>query len=140
MGLAARLLIALGVACFLLGAYLLWNSLSVGGDSLEATGEVVSYRETRDGDATLYRPRVRFETAAGDIVTFHGQLATPARRFAVGAKVPIIYPAANPQAARIATFADNWLGVVAAFVVGALAYVAGLFIRRAARRAPGGGA
>ena len=80
MGLAARLLIALGVACFLLGAYLLWNSLSVGGDSLEATGEVVSYRETRDGDATLYRPRVRFETAAGDIVTFHGQLATPACR------------------------------------------------------------
>ena len=133
MGLAARLLIALGAACFLLGVYLLYNALGAG-DTLRVTGEVVSYRETRDGDTTLYRPRVRFETPTGDIVTFHGQLATPTQRFAIGASVPVIYPVANPQGARIATFADNWLGMTAAFAIGGLAFIAGIFIRRAARR------
>jgi len=130
MGLAARLLMALGVVCLLLGAYLLSQS-SVLGNTLEATGTFAGYREIGAGDELRYRPRVRFETATGDIVTFEGQLATSAQRFAPGEKIPVVYPRTDPQKARIALFTDNLLAPIAAGVVGLLALVGGVFIRRA---------
>jgi hypothetical protein len=129
MGLAARLLLALGVVCLLLGAYLLSQSMSFG-DTLRATGTVAGHREVRDGDEIRYRPRVRFTTPDGDIVTFEGQLASSSQRFAVGDQVPVIYPRADPQKGRVALFADNWLGPIAALVVGLLALVGGIFVRR----------
>ena len=96
MGLAARLLLALGVVCLLLGAYLLSQSLSFSGDTVRATGTVVGYREVRDGDELRYRPRMRFETATGDIVTVEGQLATTSQAFCRSAQqVPVVYPRAS---------------------------------------------
>ena len=77
--LAARLLMALGVGCLLLGAYLAWQTLSFARDAVRTTGEVVSYHEIRDGDEVRYRPRVRFRTATGEIVTTSGQLAAGAQ-------------------------------------------------------------
>ena len=63
LDLTARLLMALGVGCLLLGAYLAWQTLSFARDAVRTTGEVVSYHETRDGDELRYRPRVRLRTA-----------------------------------------------------------------------------
>lgn len=134
MGIAARLLLALGAACLLLGAYLATKTLDLDATAQRATGTVVRYMESRDGDAAVYRPMVRFTTPRGDIVTFAGQLSTGSRRFEIGAQVPVVYPTAMPQQARVSTFTDNWLGVTAAGVVGLLALVAGVFIRRASRR------
>jgi hypothetical protein len=48
----------------LLGGYLAWQTLSFAQDAERATGEVVGYHETRDGDDTRYRPRVRFAPPA----------------------------------------------------------------------------
>ncbi len=129
MGLAARLLLALGVVCLLLGAYLLSQSMSFE-DTLRTTGSVTGYREVRDGDEVRYRPRVRFTTPDGDIVSFEGQLATSSQRFAVGEQVPVMYPRADPQKGRVALFADNWLGPIAAGGVGLFALIAGIFVRR----------
>ncbi len=129
MGLAARLLLALGVVCLLLGAYLLSQSMSFG-DTLRANGSVTGYREVRDGDEVRYRPRVRFTTPDGDIVSFEGQLATSSQRFAVGEQVPVVYPRTDPQKGRVALFADNWLGPIAAGGVGLIALIAGIFVRR----------
>ncbi len=134
MGLAARLLLALGVVCLLLGAYLLSQSLSFG-DTLRATGTVTGHREVRDGGEVRYRPRVRFNTASGDIVTFEGQLATAAQRFAEGEQLPVVYPRAEPQKARVALFTDNWLGPIAALVVGLLSLCGGILVRRNVLRA-----
>jgi len=50
LDLSARLLFALGVGCLLLGGYLAWQTLSFAQDAERATGEVVGYHETRDGD------------------------------------------------------------------------------------------
>ena len=133
MGLAARLLLALGVVCLLLGAYLLSQTAAFG-DNLHATGTLSGYREVRDGDALRYRPRVRFETASGDIVTFEGQLATTTQRFAAGERIPVVYPRAEPQKARVALFTDNWLGPIVAGVVGLVALIGGVFVRRAMSR------
>ncbi len=129
MGLAARLLLALGVVCLLLGAYLLSQSMSFE-DTLRTNGSVTGYREVRDGDEVRYRPRVRFTTPDGDIVSFEGQLATSSQRFAVGEQVPVVYPRADPQKGRVALFADNWLGPIAAGGVGLIALIAGIFVRR----------
>lgn len=134
MSLAARLLLALGVSCGLLGVYLTYQAQTFLQDSARATGEVVSYREVRDGDTTRYRPRFRFTTANGSIVSVEGQLATTAERFAIGEKIPIVYPLANPQQARVALFVDNWLGPTVSLGVGAIAFLGGMFIRRAAKR------
>ncbi|HET9862494.1 MAG TPA: DUF3592 domain-containing protein [Steroidobacteraceae bacterium] len=134
LDLAARLLFALGVGCLLLGVYLSWQTLDFARDAARATGEVVGYHETRDGDDTRYRPRVRFTTANGDIITIGGQLAADSRRFPVGEKVPVVYKLSKPTEARIALFTDNWLGACIAAVVGIVGLAGGLLVRRAVRR------
>jgi hypothetical protein len=134
MGIAARLLLALGAVCLLLGAYLATKTLDFNENAQRATGTVVRYMETRDGDATIYRPMVRFTTPQGDIVTFAGQLSTGSKRFEVGTQVPVVYPFGMAQQARISTFTDNWLGATLAGVIGVVALIAGVFIRRAVRR------
>ncbi len=134
MALSARLLLALGVSCGLLGIYLVHQAQTFLEDSVRTTGEVVSYREVRDGDTVRYRPKFRFKTDNGSIVAVEGQLATTTERFAIGAQIPIVYPVSNPQKARVALFVDNWLGPSVSLGVGVLAFLGGMFIRRAAKR------
>jgi len=134
MGIAARLLLALGAVCLLLGVYLANQTLEFTGNAVQATGQVVRYLESREGDKTLYRPMVRFTTSGGDIVTIAGQLSSGSKRFEIGAEVPVVYPFGLPMQARLSTFTDNWLGATIAGVVGLVALVAGIFIRRAVKR------
>jgi hypothetical protein len=134
LGLAARLLLALGIGCIVLGLYLLWQTQIFDSNAVRVTGTVVSSREVTDGDQPRYRPRVRFTAPNGDIITFDGQMSTTTKRFADGAPVPVVYPAESPMKARIDSFADNWLGICIAGIVGLVAIVAGVLIRRSMRR------
>lgn len=134
LDLAARLLLALGIGCLLLAAFLAWRTLSFTSDTRTATGEVVSYHEVRDGDTTRYRPRVRFKTATGEIVTINGQLSTTSKRFEIGTQVPMVYKVADPMQARVALFVDNWLGPAIAAVVGLVGLAGGFLVRRSVRR------
>jgi len=134
LDLSARLLLALGVGCLLLGGYLAWNTLSFGRDGARVMGEVVGYHETRDGDETRYRPRIRFRTATGEIVTVAGQLAAATQRFAVGTPVPMIYKVSKPTEARVGLFVDNWLGACIAVVIGLAGAAGGFLVRRSVRR------
>ena len=132
--LAARLLLALGVGCLLLAAYLSWLTLSFQSDAARATGSVVSYREITDGTEKRYAPRVRYKTATGEIITIDGQFATTSKRFAVGDTVPLNYKIAKPTEARIALFTDNWLGPCIATIIGLLGLAGGLLVRKQTRR------
>jgi hypothetical protein len=134
LDLAARLLLALGVGCLLLAAFLAWRTLSFTSDTRTATGEVVSYHKVRDGDTTRYRPRVRFKTATGEIVTINGQLASTSKRFEIGAQVPMVYKVGDPMQARVALFFDNWLGPSIATVIGLAGLAGGFLVRRSVRR------
>jgi len=134
LDLAARLLMALGIGCLLLAGYLSWQTLSFARDTARATGEVVSYHEIRDGDDVRFRPRVRFRTADGDIITVGGQVSAASQRFAIGTQVPMVYKIAKPTEARIALFIDNWLGACVALLVGAVGIAGGWLVRRAVRR------
>jgi hypothetical protein len=132
---SARLLFALGLVCLLLGGWLGWQTLSYARDAIPVTGEVVSYQEVRDGGNTSYRPRIRFVTVTGSIVTFSGQLAWTSQRFAVGTRLPVMYQAEDPMKARLARFTDNWLGPAVSVVIGLVALAAGVLFRRQSRRA-----
>jgi hypothetical protein len=134
LDLAARLLLALGAGCLMLAAWLAWQTLSFARDAQRVSGEVVSYQEVRTDGELRYRPRVRFTTATGEIVTIGGQLATGTRRLPVGSRVPVIYKVSRPTDARVALFTDNWLGPVVAIVVGLVGVAGGLLVRRAIRR------
>jgi len=134
LDLTARLLFALGIGCLLLGIYLAWQTVSFAKDAARTTGEVVSYHEIRDGNETRYRPRVRFRTATGDIVTISGQTPATSRRFEVGTQLPVVYKLAKPTDARLATFTDSWLGACIAAVIGLLGAAGGYLVRRGVRR------
>jgi len=134
LDLAARLLLALGVGCLLLAGYLAWHTLAFSSGTESATGEVVSYREIRDGDKTRLRPRIKFKTMSGEIVTVEGQFFTGTQRFAIGEKVPMVYRAAKPNEARVALFMDNWLGPCIAVFVGFTGLAGGFLVRRSVRR------
>jgi hypothetical protein len=134
LDLAARLLLALGVGCLLLAGYLSWRTLSFSAGTGRATGEVVSYREIADGKDTRYRPRIRFKTVTGEIVTVEGQFFTGTRRFAIGEKIPMLYRPEKPNEARVALFVDNWIGPCIAAVVGLAGLAGGFLVRRSLRR------
>ena len=134
LDLAARLQLALGMGCLLLAAYLSWTTLDFARDALRTTGEVVSQFETHEDGKTKYRPRVRFRTEDGDIVTISGQLATDSPRFAVGEQVPVVYRAAQPTEGRISRFTDNWLGPSLAALIGVVGMAGGFLVRRSVRR------
>lgn len=134
LDLAARLLLALGVGCLLLAGYLSWRSLAFSADTERATGEVVSYREIRDGDDTRLRPRIRFKTVTGEIISVEGQFFTTRQRFAIGDQVPMLYRAQKPNEARVALFVDNWIGPCIAAAIGLTGLAGGLLVRRSVRR------
>ena len=134
LDLAARLLLALGVGCLLLAGYLSWRTLSFSAGTGRATGEVVSYREIPDGKDTRYRPRIRFKTVTGEIVTVEGQFFTGTRRFAIGEKIPMLYRPEKPNEARVALFVDNWIGPCIATLVGLAGLAGGFLVRRSIRR------
>jgi hypothetical protein len=134
LDLAARLLMALGVGCLLLGVWLAWQTLSFAQDAQRTTGEIVAYQESKDGAETKYRPRVRFRTQNGDIITVTGQLAATAKRFPEGTQVPVVYKSTKPTEARIALFTDNWLGATIAVVIGLVGMAGGFLVRRGVRR------
>jgi hypothetical protein len=136
VGLAARVLLALGLVCLLLGGYLAWQSMSFASTAVATTGTVVSYFEHEVDGRTRHRPRIRFTTENGDIYTVAGQMDYASQRIPVGAQVPVQYQAAEPMKIRIATFFDNWLGAAIATAVGAVAMVGGLLVRRSLKRAP----
>jgi hypothetical protein len=134
LDLAARLLMALGVGCLLLGAWLAWNNLTFEREGVRTTAEVVSYFEVPDGDQVKYLPRVRFKTEGGDIISAGTQLKTDTRRFEIGTKVPVVYQRADPMKVRITLFTDNWLGASIAVVIGIAGVAGGLLVRRSVRR------
>jgi hypothetical protein len=136
VGLAARLLLALGLVCLLLGGWLAWQTTSFASTAISTTGRVVSYNETVEDGKPMYRPRVRYETHRGEINTVVGQMAYTSQRIPVGGTVPVMYQENDTMKMRVATFFDSWLGACVAAAIGVICFIGGIFVRRSLRRAP----
>jgi len=136
VGLSARLLLALGLVCLLLGGYLAWQSAGFASTAVTTTGRVVSYFEHDVDGKKRYRPRVRYTTESGDINTVAGQMDYTSQRIPVGSEVPVQYQVDEPMKIRIATFFDNWLGASIAAGIGLVSMVGGILVRRSLKRAP----
>ena len=70
----------------------------------------------RDVERVSYTPVVRFTTAEGREIEFHG-MGGSAMSFETGQRVAVIYDAGNPIRARIVSFLDPWLPSIVAFAV-----------------------
>ncbi len=70
-----------------------------------AEGEVVQLLQVSGGRA---RPIVSFATGSGDRIRFTAMGRTADRQYRIGERVPVIYPIADPAAARIDSPALRW--------------------------------
>ena len=136
VGLAARLLIALGIGCLLLGGYLVWQTTSFASTAVRTTGTVVGYHEITEDGNTRFRPRIRYRTHRGEINTAAGQMAYTSKRLPEGSEVPVMYQEADTTRMRLATFFDNWLGASLAAAIGLFTLGGGILVRRSLQRAP----
>ena len=124
-------LLGLAAASLVLALWLARGTLAFTPGVARAEGRIVTHRSApAQGGGRVYTPIVAFTSADGRPQVFAGQLSAGAPRFAAGATVPVVYPAADPTRARIDLFVDNWLGPLAALLVGAATLAAGLLLRR----------
>ena len=68
-------------------------------------GEVVQLETTAEGKS---RPVVGFKTNNGDLIRFRPSARDTTASYKVGDRVPLLYPAADPAAARIESPARRW--------------------------------
>jgi hypothetical protein len=121
---------ALTLLSALFEAVIPWQQTPWGG--LEAQGRIVAHRTSRN-DVDLVYPTVVFTTAA-DEYRFEETRQFRAADYPVGGAVTVLYPAADPGAARIGSYSELSFYAAAAVVVAAIA-AAGLFRALRPRRA-----
>jgi hypothetical protein len=136
-------------AALVIGVAALWNTVELYGGGTRVEGTVLEVRETRrteqeevtrpDGreyrrnvERESYAPVVRFTTAEGREIEFHGP-GGGGTAFARGDRVTVVYDPANPIRARIVSFLDLWLPSVVAFGV-AILFGGSVWLSRWSRR------
>jgi len=104
-------LIGIGLAALVFGAFLALNTRTFLSRSLEAQGDVVALEErTRiRSPHALIHPVVAFKTLSGRSVRFTSPSGSFPPESAVGDRVAVLYQAEQPEAARIRSFSSLWL-------------------------------
>ncbi|HZR36040.1 MAG TPA: DUF3592 domain-containing protein [Nevskia sp.] len=100
-----------------------------------ASGEVVELVPHRSSDSTTYAPAVRFVAADGQTIRFVASFSSSPPAFAVGERVDVLYPAGQPDQAKINAFFSLWGGAVILGGIGAVFLAVGLALQLAARLA-----
>jgi hypothetical protein len=73
-------------------------------------------RRHRDVERTMFAPVVRFTTADGRTIEFHGRAGSETT-YATGDRVPLVYDPTRPINAHILSFIDLWLPAAVAWGV-----------------------
>jgi hypothetical protein len=82
------------------------------------------------GGGILYRPRLRFRTREGQIVLVLSRRGSDDVEFEAGKAVPVIYRAADPQSATIATVWRIYTVAIWLAFLGTVSFDVGLVLRR----------
>jgi hypothetical protein len=94
-------------------------------------GEVVQLETTAEGES---RPVVGFKTNSGDLIRFRPTGRDNTASYKVGDRVPLLYPAADPGAARIDSPARRWARSVYAGVGSVILMALGAYLAWYARQ------
>ena len=97
---------------------------------VQADGEVVEMVTSADGKP---RPVVRFKTNTGDLIRFRPTGPAANRSYTVGEQVRLLYPAADPSAARIDSPAVRWARSVYAGIGSVILMAVGAYVAWYAR-------
>jgi len=103
--------------------------------SLRATATVTeNVAEMVPGHGVLYSPRLRFRTQTGSLIQVVIPDKTDAIEFPAGTVLPVLYPAANPAQAHLATVWRLYATAILLAVLGVVLFDAGLILRILLRR------
>lgn len=143
----------ISVSALLIGVFVLGGAIDLLASGGRAQGTVMEIRESRsvvteevttpagrqvrrDVERISLAPIVRFTTAEGREIEFHGRGGS-GTSFKTGEVVDVVYDRSQPGRARIVSFVDLWLPAAVAFAV-SLAFGAAVRLsRRSRRRATG---
>jgi hypothetical protein len=120
------LVVALGFA-----AHIWWVSRPLVRARATVTENVAAFAP---GGGILYRPRLRFRTATGEIVLVLSRCGDDDIEFAAGKAVPVRYPVGDPQDAIIATVWRVYFVAWVVGIVGAALFDLGLVVARLERQ------
>ena len=98
---------------------------------VQAEGEVVQLLTTSAGKS---RPVVGFKTNSGDRIRFTAAGPAANRVYTIGDRVTVLYPAADPTAARIDTPAIRWARSVYAGIGSVILMALGAYLAWYARQ------
>jgi hypothetical protein len=98
---------------------------------VQADGEVVDVLTSAEGQP---RPVIRFKTNTGDLIRFRPTGPAANNSYTVGEHVPVLYPAADPNAARIDRPAIRWARSIYAGVGSVILMALGAYVAWYARR------
>jgi Protein of unknown function (DUF3592) len=101
--------LAVGLALLVGGGYSFVHTQTAIATAASADGAVIELIDSRDSDGdTVYYPRVRFRTRAGNVVEFTGSVGSKPAAFGVGEAVKVLYDPERPGDARIDAFFQLW--------------------------------
>lgn len=130
-GIGLAMLLSAGIWC--------WTSVRFKGAAARAEGTVVRIdteyaRPAQDGSRRpaepLYNPVVRFRAASGRETEITGLGVGGAADYEVGERVSVLYPPDRPEAGKIDSGQEFWLGPLVCALFGALFGGAGFLIHR----------
>ena len=94
-------------------------------------GEVVQLETTAEGRS---RPVISFKTNSGDLIRFRPAARDNTASYKVGDRVPLLYPAVDPAAARIDRPALRWARSIYAGVGSVILMALGAYVTWYARQ------
>jgi len=119
-------LVLFGLVFFGIGAGLTYRQQILENQSSQAIGEVIYLSESCDDDGCTYAPVVRFETKAGNTVSFESLYSSSPPAYHVGESVQVIYSPENPEKAVIK--GEGMLFRIIFMIVGGIVVTVGLGI------------
>ncbi|MDP9838137.1 hypothetical protein J2T09_002904 [Neorhizobium huautlense] len=114
-----------GAAALAVALWFYVSTSSFVASAARSEGVVIDLERSRSSDSTSYKPVVRFTAADGVERTFVTSWSSNPPAYSRGETVQVLYPADQPDAARIEGFFSLWGGVLIAGGLGSVFFLIG---------------
>ena len=100
--------VAIGVVLLIIGGLVTWHTVEFKSKAESAEGTVIEMQPRHSDGSTTYAPVVEFETAGGELVTYHSSSSSSPPAYDVGESVEVLYDPNDPSEAKINSFFNLW--------------------------------